>query len=135
MDATVLRVLLVLLAYVSGSLPFGVLVARYTGGPDPRTIGSGRTGGTNTLRALGRKWAAVVVSGDLLKGALPVLIARVATDGDPAVEVACAFAAVVGSSRSVFLRFGGGRGVGTGVGTMLVIQRSEERRVGKECRL
>ena len=43
------------------------------GGPDPRTIGSGRTGGTNALRALGRKWAAVVVAGDLLKGAVPVL--------------------------------------------------------------
>lgn len=122
MDAIVLRVLLVLLAYVSGSIPVGVLVARFTGGPDPRTIGSGRTGGTNALRALGRKWAAVVVGGDLAKGALPVLLARLVTGGDPAAEVACAFAAVVGSSRSVFLGFGGGRGVGTGVGTMLVIQ-------------
>ena len=122
MDAIVLRVLLVLLAYVSGSVPVGVLVARASGGPDPRTIGSGRTGGTNALRALGRKWAAVVVTGDLAKGAVPVLIARLVTGGDPVVEVACAFAAVVGSSRSVFLGFGGGRGVGTGVGTMLVIQ-------------
>lgn len=122
MDATLLRVLLVILAYVSGSIPVGVLVARHSGGPDPRSIGSGRTGGTNALRALGRTWATVVVSGDLAKGALPVLLARFATGGDPVAEVACAFAAVVGSSRSVFLGFGGGRGVGTGVGTMLVIQ-------------
>ncbi|MBI3745668.1 MAG: glycerol-3-phosphate 1-O-acyltransferase PlsY [Chloroflexi bacterium] len=122
MDAIVLRVLLVVLAYLAGSIPFGVLVARLTGGPDPRTVGSGRTGGTNALRALGRKWAAVVVTGDLAKGALPVLLARVVTGGDSVVEVACAFAAVVGSSRSIFLGFGGGRGVGTGVGTMLVIQ-------------
>jgi glycerol-3-phosphate acyltransferase PlsY len=121
-DAIVLRVALVLIAYVSGSVPVGVLVARFTGGPDPRTIGSGRTGGTNALRALGRKWAAVVVGGDLAKGAVPILLARLVTGGDPAAEVACAFAAVVGSSRSVFLGFGGGRGVGTGVGTMLVIQ-------------
>jgi acyl phosphate:glycerol-3-phosphate acyltransferase len=121
-DAIVPRVLLVLLAYVSGSIPVGVLVARASGGPDPRTIGSGRTGGTNALRALGRKWAAVVVSGDLAKGILPVLVARLVTGGDSVVEVACAFAAVVGSSRSMFLGFGGGRGVGTGVGTMLVIQ-------------
>lgn len=112
---------LVIVAYVAGSIPFGVIVARLTGGPDPRTIGSGRTGGTNALRALGRKWATVVVTGDLLKGALPVILARLVT-GVPAVEVACAFAAVVGASRSVFLRFGGGRGVGTGVGTLLVIQ-------------
>ena len=122
MDAIVLRVLLVLLAYVAGSIPVSVLVARKTGGPDPRTIGSGRTGGTNALRALGRKWATVVVTGDLAKGALPVLLARIVTGGDPLAEVACAFAAVVGSSRSIFLGFGGGRGVGTGVGTMLVIQ-------------
>ena len=114
-------VALVIVAYLAGSIPFGVIVARLSGGPDPRTIGSGRTGGTNALRALGRKWATVVVLGDLLKGALPVLLARGVT-GQPAVEVACAFAAVVGASRSVFLRFGGGRGVGTGVGTMLVIE-------------
>ena len=76
MDAIVLRVFLVLAAYVSGSVPIGVLVSRASGGPDPRSIGSGRTGGTNALRALGRKWAAVVVVGDLAKGALPVLVAR-----------------------------------------------------------
>jgi glycerol-3-phosphate acyltransferase PlsY len=112
---------LVLVAYLTGSIPVGVMVARFSGGPDPRTVGSGRTGGTNALRALGRKWATVVVVGDLLKGVLPVILARVVT-GQPVVEVACAFAAVVGASRSVFLGFGGGRGVGTGVGTMLVIQ-------------
>jgi acyl phosphate:glycerol-3-phosphate acyltransferase len=116
-----IAVILVGIAYLSGSVPVGVLVARLSGGPDPRTIGSGRTGGTNALRALGRGWAAVVVLGDLGKGALPVLLARVVT-GQPAVEVACGFAAVVGASRSIFLGFGGGRGVGTGVGTMLVIQ-------------
>ena len=113
--------LLVILAYLCGSIPVGVLVARASGGPDPRTIGSGRTGGTNALRALGRRWAALVVLGDLAKGAIPVLLARIVT-GDPAMEVLSGLAAVIGASRSVFLGFGGGRGVGTGVGTMLVIQ-------------
>jgi acyl phosphate:glycerol-3-phosphate acyltransferase len=116
-----LSVALVIGSYVVGSIPFGVLVARLSGGPDPRTVGSGRTGGTNALRALGRKWAALVVVGDLAKGAVPVLVARALT-GQPAVEVACGFAAVVGAWRSVFLGFHGGRGVATGVGTMLVIQ-------------
>src|SRR5438874_9437674 len=110
------------MAYLSGSIPVGVLVAQASGGPDPRTIGSGRTGGTNALRALGRKWAMVVVLGDLAKGALPVLLARLVTNGDPTIEVAAGFAAVIGASRSVFLGFRGGRGVGTGVGTMLIIQ-------------
>src|SRR5437773_6049098 len=113
---------LVAIAYLSGSIPVGVLVAQASGGPDPRRIGSGRTGGTNALRALGRKWAAVVVAGDLLKGAVPVLLARIVTGGDATIEVLCAAAAVLGAWRSAFLGFsGGGRGVGTGVGTMLII--------------
>jgi glycerol-3-phosphate acyltransferase PlsY len=115
-------IVLVALSYLAGSIPFSVLVARLTGGPDPRSIGSGRTGGTNALRALGRKWAFVVVTGDVLKGAVPVLVARWVSGADPALVAACGIAAVVGSARSIFLRFHGGRGVGTGVGTMLVIQ-------------
>jgi acyl phosphate:glycerol-3-phosphate acyltransferase len=121
-QALLLRGLLVVLAYLAGSIPVGVIVARVSGGPDPRTIGSGRTGGTNALRALGRKWAALVVAGDLAKGAVPVLVARSATGGDSLAGVLVAAAAVAGSVRSVFLNFSGGRGVGTGVGTMLVIQ-------------
>ena len=121
-QALLLRLLLAVLGYFAGSIPVGVLVARASGGPDPRTIGSGRTGGTNALRALGRKWAVVVVAGDLAKGAVPVLITRILTGGDSLAEVLVAAAAVAGSVRSVFLNFSGGRGVGTGVGTMLVIQ-------------
>jgi glycerol-3-phosphate acyltransferase PlsY len=116
-----LAAVLIVGAYLSGSIPMGVIVARLSGGPDPRTVGSGRTGGTNALRALGRKWASVVVLGDVLKGAVPVLVARWLGAG-PAIEVLCALAAVVGATWSIFLRFRGGRGVGTGVGTMLVIQ-------------
>lgn len=123
MDPTILlrTGVLTLLAYLAGSVPVGAIVARRVGGPDLRSIGSGRTGGTNALRALGRKWAAVVVLGDLLKGALPVLLARFVT-GDPVVEVLCGGAAVAGAIWSVFAGFRSGRGVGTGVGTMLVIQ-------------
>jgi acyl phosphate:glycerol-3-phosphate acyltransferase len=113
---------LMLVAYLAGSVPVGVLVARMAGGADPRTIGSGRTGGTNALRALGRKWAAVVVIGDLAKGALPVLLARLVTGGDPLVEALCAASAIAGAIWSLFAGFRSGRGVGTGVGTMLVIQ-------------
>src|SRR3954465_2403692 len=108
---------LVLVAYLCGSIPVGMLVAQRVGGPDPRTIGSGRTGGTNALRALGRKWAALVVAGDLAKGALPVLLTRIVTGGDSLAEVLVAAACVAGAVRSIFLGFSGGRGVGTGVGT------------------
>ena len=121
--AIVLRtVVLVLVAYLAGSIPMGVVVARVSGGTDPRTVGSGRTGGTNALRALGRKRAVVVVAGDLLKGVLPVLLARSITGDDPLTEVLCGAGAVAGAIWSVFAGFRSGRGVGTGVGTMLIIQ-------------
>src|SRR2546423_13349469 len=96
-----LAAVLVAAAYISGSIPTGVIVARLAGGPDPRTIGSGRAGGTNALRALGRKWAALVGAGDVLKGAAPVLVARLLGAG-PAVEGPWGPAAGVRASWSLF---------------------------------
>ena len=119
MDASLLLVATVG-AYLSGSIPFGLLVARLTGGPDPRSVGSGRTGGTNALRALGRRRAAVVSAGDILKGALPVLAVRARGGGD-GTEVAAALFAVVGATRSIWVGFKGGRGIATGFGTALAI--------------
>ena len=116
----VLGVLLVALGYLTGSLPMGVLVARLTGGRDPRTVGSGRTGGTNALRAMG-KWRALTVGLlDIAKGAVPVLLAR-AVGADELIQALAGVAAVVGAWRSLFLHFHGGRGVATGVGALLVI--------------
>lgn len=113
-------------AYLVGSVPFGLLVARFTGGPDPRSIGSGRTGGTNALRALGRRRAAIVSAGDILKGTIPVLAVRALAasidDGAGAWwEVIAALFAVIGSTRSVWVGFKGGRGIATGFGTALAI--------------
>lgn len=107
-------------SYLIGSIPVGLLVARMAGGIDPRTVGSGRTGGTNALRALGREPAAIVVAGDILKGAVPVLAARVT--GGPTIEVICASAAVAGAIWSIFAGFRSGRGVATLAGTMLALQ-------------
>lgn len=108
------------LGYLLGSLPMGVIVARLTGGTDPRTVGSGRTGGTNVLRAMGPGRAVLVASLDVAKGALAILVAR-AAGADESVQALAGLAAVLGAWKSVFLRFGGGRGVGTGVGAMLVV--------------
>ena len=112
---------LIVLAYVAGSLPMGVIVARLTGARDPRTVGSGRTGGTNALRAMGL-WRAVFVAAlDVLKGFLPVAAACLL--GASSLGVALAGVAAVGGAwKSVFLRFHGGRGVATGIGGALFIQ-------------
>ena len=107
--------------YLIGAIPVGILVARLSGGPDPRTIGSGRTGGTNALRALGRKWALVVVLGDVAKGAVPVLLAALISGWDLWPMTVAALAAVLGAIRSIYIGFHGGRGVGAGVGTLLVM--------------
>jgi glycerol-3-phosphate acyltransferase PlsY len=119
-EQAIQALVLVVLGYLIGSLPMGVIVARLTGGVDPRTVGSGRTGGTNALRAMGARRAIVVGLLDVAKGALPILVADIA--GAPAGVAALAgLAAVFGAWRSVFLRFRGGRGVATSVGGMLAI--------------
>ena len=95
------------------------------GSPAAPTRGRSGPGGPAAPTPCARSaasWAAVVVVGDLLKGIIPVLLARVVTGGDPLVEVLCGGAAVAGAIWSVFVGFRSGRGVGTGVGTMLVIQ-------------
>ena len=108
-------------AYLIGGIPWGVVYAKVSGGPDPRTIGSGRTGGANVMRALGPR--AALVSGllDVLKGIVAVVLAIV-LDADLAIQVLAALAAILGHSRSVFINFSGGRGIAPGWGGLIVLQ-------------
>src|SRR5664279_4348969 len=107
-------------AYFIGGIPFGIVVARLVGGRDPRSIGSGRTGGANTLRAIGPRWALLAGLLDAGKGSVAVLLPRLLGFG-PALEVLGALVAIVGHSRSPYIGFGGGRGVSVAWGTLLVI--------------
>jgi glycerol-3-phosphate acyltransferase PlsY len=119
-DDLPLTISLLVVGYLIGSLPMGVIVARLSGGTDPRTVGSGRTGGTNALRAMGWPRALLVGLLDLAKGAVPILIAGIV--GAPvAVQALAGVAAVLGAWKSVFLHFHGGRGVATGVGGMAAV--------------
>jgi glycerol-3-phosphate acyltransferase PlsY len=122
MDAvTVLQAAALTVAgFVIGGIPWGVIVARVSGGPDPRTIGSGRTGGANVMRAVGPRLALVSGLLDMLKGTAAVLLARFLGAGIE-VEVLAGLAAIIGHSRSPFLGFSGGRGVSAAFGAALVL--------------
>ncbi|MDE2824578.1 MAG: glycerol-3-phosphate 1-O-acyltransferase PlsY [Chloroflexota bacterium] len=112
-DITLTGVALTLAAalgsYLLGAVPIGLLVGKVFGNVDVRESGSGRTGATNVLRTLGWKAAVPVVLLDLFKGSVAVIVSGFIADTPG--EVAGAVAVVVGHSRSVFIGFGGGRGV------------------------
>ena len=112
-----LGVFLVLLGYVCGSVPTGMLVGRAFG-VDVLKVGSGNIGMANVLRSAGKVAAGLTMVGDMLKGLIPVVLARSLTENGWVVA-AVALAAVVGASWSVFLRFRGGKAVATGAGTSI----------------
>jgi glycerol-3-phosphate acyltransferase PlsY len=107
----------ILIAYLFGSIPFGYLVARLYG-VDVTASGSGRTGGTNVLRAAGVTAAGLTVLGDVLKGVIPIFFIKIAFAALPLVVALAMAAAVVGHNYSIFLKFRGGVGAGTAVGTV-----------------
>ena len=109
---------LTLLAYLTGSLSFAILLSRLAGVPDPRAGGSGNPGATNMLRLAGKRLAISTLFGDLLKGLLPVLLA--AALGLPVEQQAwIALAAVLGHLYPLYFRFRGGKGVATAAGALL----------------
>ncbi len=108
-----------LLAYLVGSVPFGIVVSRGFGLADPRSIGSGNIGATNVLRSGNRKAAALTLILDAAKGAMAVLAARAAL-GEDAAQVA-ALAAFAGHCYPAWLRLRGGKGVATFLGVLLAL--------------
>lgn len=119
MDSLVASVLVLVAAYVAGSIDFAVVVGRIHG-VDIHTVGSGNPGAANVMRALGRGPAVMVLAGDMLKGVVAAAMGMV-LDGDPTGPWAFAagFSAVVGHCFPLFHRFRGGKGVATAVGVAL----------------
>jgi glycerol-3-phosphate acyltransferase PlsY len=111
---------LVPLGYVSGSIPFGLLIAKASKGVDVRGIGSGNIGATNVLRAAGKGAAALTLALDMLKGWAPVALGRIVGASDAQVA-GVALAAFLGHLYPVFLRFRGGKGVATFLGVLLAL--------------
>jgi glycerol-3-phosphate acyltransferase PlsY len=115
-----LTYLLPVLAYLLGSISSAVIVSRLMGLQDPRQAGSKNPGATNVLRLGGKKAAIFTLLGDVLKGVIPVLLARALTQ-DPAVLSLVALAAFVGHLYPVFFGFKGGKGVATALGVLLAL--------------
>jgi glycerol-3-phosphate acyltransferase PlsY len=114
----VTEALVVVLAYLLGSIPFAYLAGR-SRGVDLRTVGSGNLGAANVFRTLGRDMGIAVMVADILKGVVAVVIARLLTD-DPWPAVAAA-AAMAGHVFPVWLRFKGGKGVAVAGGAVIAL--------------
>ena len=111
---------IVIVAYLIGSVPFALLLARRWGAADLRRIGSGNLGAANVLRASGVKAGVLVAILDITKGAVSVMLAQRFAD-HAAAPAAAGLAAIVGHIYPVWLRFRGGKGVATACGVFSVL--------------
>jgi glycerol-3-phosphate acyltransferase PlsY len=112
---------LVLLGYLCGSIPFGVILTRRLRGVDVRSQGSGNIGATNVARVAGKRLGGWVLLLDAVKGAVPVIVARVALPDELRLHAAVGMAAVLGHVFPVWLKFKGGKGVATALGVLVVL--------------
>lgn len=108
---------LVIIAYLLGSIASAILICRLFGLSDPRADGSGNPGATNVLRLHGKKAAILTLAGDVLKGVIPVLLAKTLGSSDLIVAL-CGLAAFFGHLFPIFFNFKGGKGVATLIGVL-----------------
>ena len=116
-----MTLLLVLIAYLIGSIPFGYLIVKLKEGRDVRSSGSGNIGATNVLRTAGRGSAVLTLLFDAAKGYLAVWLAGWSSHDAPQAVALAAIAAVLGHLFPVFLKFKGGKGVSTVLGVFLYV--------------
>ena len=109
---------LIIVSFLTGSIPFGIIVARIKG-VDLKKVGSGNIGATNVLRSMGKSPAALTLLGDILKGTLAVALGRHFGVG-AWYEGLIGISAILGHNFSVFLNFRGGKGVATSLGVLLI---------------
>ena len=120
MDSQVIYGLGIILAYLAGSISSSILIARCLQLPDPRRLGSGNPGATNMLRTGSKKAAVFTLLGDLLKGLIPLLIAR-SLGFDLFVLCLMGLAAIIGHMYPIYYKFRGGKGVATTLGVLIGI--------------
>ena len=117
MSGDVFLVVAFALGYLLGSIPFGLILTRFAGTQDLRTVGSGNIGATNVLRTGRKGLAAATLLGDMLKGTLAVIVAG--SIGGPTAAMIAALGAFLGHLFPVWLQFKGGKGVAVYIGVLL----------------
>ena len=120
--------LVIIIAYLLGSIPFGYLIVKAAKGRDIRETGSGGTGATNVSRSAGRLAGVLTLLLDALKGTAAIVIAHLVLNGQADIEVwisVAAVAALLGHIFPIWLRFRGGKGVATGLGVFISILPTE----------
>ena len=114
------KILLIILSYLFGSISTSTIICRIKN-VDIKKIGSGNAGATNTVRALGKKYGALVLILDILKGIIPTLMASTLSPNTLTLSVLCAFSTVLGHVFPIYFSFKGGKGAATFIGTILVL--------------
>ena len=115
-----MEVEILVLSYLLGSIPNGLIFGKLIWKKDLRKVGSGNIGATNAWRNLGKPAGLLIFALDFLKGALSVLLAE-NFNGEPLVMILAGFFAILGHSFSLFLKFHGGKGVATGLGVIAML--------------
>ncbi|MFA6281208.1 MAG: glycerol-3-phosphate 1-O-acyltransferase PlsY [Candidatus Omnitrophota bacterium] len=112
------KTIFLILSYIIGSVPFGLIAAYFVKGIDIRKFGSGNIGATNVVRVVGKKWGYLVFILDFLKGFLPPFAAKFLIQADNYTYIFIAILPVFGHIFPVFLKFKGGKGVATSIGAI-----------------
>lgn len=112
------NILLLVFAYLLGSIASAIVVCKLMGLADPRTHGSGNPGATNVLRLHGKKAAVFTLGGDILKGVIPVILAKILTAPDIIIALT-GIAAFTGHLFPAYFNFRGGKGVATFIGVLI----------------
>lgn len=112
-----ISILLIFSAYLLGSVSAAIIVCKTLGLPDPRTGGSGNPGTTNVMRLYGKKAAFLTLVGDIFKGIIPVLLAKVIVNSEFIIAI-CGLAAFLGHIFPIYFKFEGGKGVATLIGIL-----------------
>ncbi len=123
MNEELLCALMTVLGYLLGAIPFGIVVSKAMGLPDPRTVGSKNVGFTNVLRVSGKKAGVLTLLGDMGKGWLLGWVAMQWLTAESLIMIV-AFAPILGHLFSPFLGFKGGKGVATAMGVVLGLSPS-----------